>query len=261
MSLQPNPNHRGDPLFLADLLRQWGITVVEMPGWKEWGNGDFGKIQGVIAHHTGANNTSPEFIARNPLLENMLSSQIHLSRDGVATLCGVGIAWHAGQGSYPGWPTNNANQVSIGIEAVSDGRSPWPDQQMVAYRKICAAILWYLGYPATTMHLLGHKEYAGAAQGKWDPGGIDMNRFRNEVQWYIDNPPFLKEGSTGMNLDDMRQTYVYGSDFKDKLGNFILHADKNSYLAWQLCIEMQKRQIEMQDQISDLQAALDELKK
>ena len=111
------------------------------------------------------------------------------------------------------------------------------------------------------MHLLGHKEYSGAAQGKWDPGGIDMGQFRKEVQWYIDNPPFLKKVVSGMNLDDVRQTFVPRSDFKDKLGNFILHADKNSYLAWQVCLEMQKRQIEMQKQISDLQAAISEMQK
>src|SRR5574344_3114906 len=39
--MKPNPSHRGDPLFLADLLRLWGVKVVEMPGWKQWGNGDF----------------------------------------------------------------------------------------------------------------------------------------------------------------------------------------------------------------------------
>jgi hypothetical protein len=29
--------------------------------------------------------------------------------------------------------------------------------------------------------VIGHKEYAGAAQGKWDPGNMDMNWFRGEV--------------------------------------------------------------------------------
>lgn len=190
MTITPNPAHRGDPVWLADALRHWGVKVVEMPGYLHWGNGDFGRIQGVVCHHTGALNTPASYIARNPRLGNQLSSQIHLSRDGVATLCGIGIAWHAGRGSYPGWPTDNANRVSIGIEAVSDGRAPWPKAQMVAYRKCVAAILWYLGLPATTQHVLGHKEYSGRAQGKWDPGGIDMDTFRREVQWYLDNPPW-----------------------------------------------------------------------
>lgn len=255
--MKPNPSHRGDPLFLADLLRLWGVKVVEMPGWKDWGNGDFGRIQGVIAHHTGSNATSASYIARNPRLENKLSSQIHLSRDGVATLCGVGVAWHAGKGSYPGWPTNNANQVSIGIEAVSDGRSPWPDAQIVAYRKICAAILWYLGYPATPLHLLGHKEYSGRVQGKWDPGGIDMNRFRAEVQWWIDHPPLNQtKETTGMKLDDIRQTFVPRSAFKDQLGNFILHADKNSYLAWQNTQQIIELMTNIQEQNKQILSAL-----
>lgn len=260
--MKPNPAHRGDPLFLADLLRLWGLKVVEMPGWKLWGNGDFDRIQGVVCHHTGANNTSPEYIARNPRLGNELSSQIHLGRDGTVTLCGVGVAWHAGKGSYPGWPTNNANWTSIGIEAVSDGRSPWPEAQMVAYRKVCAAILWYLGYPATPLHLLGHKEYSGRVQGKWDPGGIDMNQFRSQVQWFINNPPFtqpLKERA--MQLDDQVQSFVPQSTFKDRLGNFILHADKNSYLALQNSNELLKlaRKIDADNQ--RIISLLEELKK
>lgn len=193
--LKPNPAWRGDPTWLPEVLRAFGVTVKEMTGWRDWGNGDFGAIQGIIAHHTGGNNTGAEYIARNPRLRDAqgrpaLSSQIHLDRAGVATLCGAGIAYHAGKGSYPGWPTNDANRVSIGIEADSDGVSPWPAAELDAYYRICAAILWFLGKRATTATLLGHKEYSGAAQGKWDPGGIDMAQFRAAVNRYIDAPPF-----------------------------------------------------------------------
>lgn len=178
--MKPNPSHRGDPLFLADLLRFVGVEVVEHPGWKVRGHGDFGRIQGVIAHHTGSNTTPAHFIANHPQLG--LCSQIHLARDGVATICGAGIAWHAGRGSAPGWPTDNANSVSIGIEAQSDGTSPWPEVQLKSYYRICAAILWYLGKDsASPANLLGHKEYSGRTQGKWDPGGIDMDSFRSAV--------------------------------------------------------------------------------
>lgn len=186
MNIRPEPEHRGDPLFLPELLRAWGVKVHEYPGWAQRGHGDFGRIIGVVVHHTGHNRTSPDYIAEHPQLG--LCSQIHLGRDGVATICGAGIAYHAGAGSYPGWPTNNANQVSIGIEAQSDGTSPWPEAELDAYYRICAAICWYLQLPAS--RVIGHKEYAGKAQGKWDPGGIDMADFRRNVQRYIDHPPF-----------------------------------------------------------------------
>lgn len=192
MALKPNPGHRGDPVFLTKALREFGVTVKELPGAYNRGHGDFGIIQGVFAHHTGANNLGADYIARHPELG--LCSQIHLDREGVATLCGVGIAWHAGVGSHEGWPTNNANAVSIGIEANSDGVSPWPAKMMDAYYRICAAILWYLGKRATPHTLIGHWEYSARAQGKWDPGAgngrsgavMDMNRFRAEVNKRID---------------------------------------------------------------------------
>lgn len=189
VALKPKPGWRGDPTFLPEVLRAFGVEVEEMPGWLNRGHGDFGAIQGIVVHHTGTNKDIPDYIARHPQLG--LCSQIHLNRSGKAVLCGVGIAWHAGLGSYPGWPTNAANQVSIGIEAASDGVSPWPSEQLDAYYRICAAILWFLGKNATPQTLLGHKEYSGAAQGKWDPGGIEMNLFRKRVQHYIDNPPFM----------------------------------------------------------------------
>lgn len=195
--MQPNPAWRGDPTFLADVLRYWGVKVQEWPGYKNRGHGDFGAIQGIVAHHTGTNTDIPGYIAQHPDLG--LCSQIHLNRDGTAVLVGAGIAWHAGRGSKAGWPTNNANQVSIGIEAASDGYSAWPEAEVIAYRKICAAILWFLGKRATPLTLISHHEYSGHVQGKIDPstGGRpwDMNKFRAEVNWYIDNPPFAG-GST-----------------------------------------------------------------
>lgn len=46
-------------------------------------------------------------------------------------------------------------------------------------RDVAAALTTKLGLDVS--HNIGHKEYAGAAQGKWDPGNIDMNWFRSEV--------------------------------------------------------------------------------
>jgi hypothetical protein len=193
VALTPNPNWRGDPTFLPELLRQWGLTVNEVDGWDDRGHGDFGAIWGVVAHHTGSNNATAESIAFHPDLG--LASQLFLGRDGAFTMCGVGIAWHAGEGAWPGIAEDNANQVTIGIEAANDGggspnqphRSSWPDVQYEAYVTGVAAILWFLGKGAD--HVIGHKDWAGPKQGKWDPGAIDMAVFRTDVQHQIDLGP------------------------------------------------------------------------
>jgi N-acetyl-anhydromuramyl-L-alanine amidase AmpD len=55
---------------------------------------------------------------------------------------------------------NSGNTSFIGIEAenAGDGLDPWPDVQMEAYAKGCAAILKHIG--ASSAMCVGHKEYA-----------------------------------------------------------------------------------------------------
>lgn len=176
----------GDPVWLVDVLKDSGLKCDIYPGAFERGHGDFGEIWGVVAHHTGSFGETPRGIAQHPALG--LASQLYLARDGRYTLCGVGVAWHAGAGAWPGLPTNNANFRTIGIEAANDGGGrpgkphhiPWSDEQYGAYVTGIAAILKHLGRPSS--HVIGHREWAGPAQGKWDPGGIDMDTMRDDVQ-------------------------------------------------------------------------------
>lgn len=176
----------GDPVWLPDVLRDEGLPVQVAPGAFERGHGDMGDIWGVIAHHTGSDNASWQSIAFHESLG--LASQLHLSHSGLYTVCGVGVAWHAGAGRWAGLPTNGANTRTIGIEAANDGggspgkphRSSWPDVQYEHYVRGVAAILRFLAKDSS--RVIGHKEWAGAAQGKWDPGAIDMDIFRADVQ-------------------------------------------------------------------------------
>lgn len=175
----------GDPIWLADELRAAGLECDVYPGAFNRGKGDFGAIWGIVAHHTGAPAGSapgPRAIAEHPSLG--LASQLHLDRNGKYTLCGVGIAWHAGRGEWPGLPPNDANRVTIGIEAENSGTEGWTPAQYDAYVRGCAVILRKLGHDSS--HVIGHKEWAGPSQGKWDPGGIDMDAFRRDVQKHID---------------------------------------------------------------------------
>jgi len=205
----------GDPVWLADVLRTEGLTVVEMPGWRDRGHGDFSDIRGIMVHHTGSNNASAESIAYHPTLG--LASQLHLARNGVWTVCGAGIAWHAGQGGGIPWlPNNDANRYTIGIEAANDGgvtpgkphRSSWPDVQYDSYTRGCAAIARKLGHNQD--RVIAHKEWAGKTQGKWDPGAIDMNIFRADVAARIRTttlPPSYT-GDIFMALTDAEQREI-----------------------------------------------------
>lgn len=180
----------GDPVWLADVLRAEGIDLVEFPGWRTRGHGDFKDIRGVMAHHTGSDTATAASIANGrPDLPGPLS-QLHIARDGTVTVVALGVAWHAGVGQYPWLPTNMGNWHMIGIECANSGTSPtaphrknWPDAQYFALVRCCAAINRRLAQ--TSERTIGHKEYAGAAQGKWDPGAIDMDILRADIQAQI----------------------------------------------------------------------------
>lgn len=185
---------RGDPVWLADILRAEGLDVVEFPGWRNRGHGGFEDIRGVMAHHTGSDTATAASIAYGrPDLAGPLS-QLHIARNGTVTVVAAGVAWHAGVGMYPWLPANMGNWHTIGIECANSGTNPsaphrrnWPDAQYVALVGSCAAICRRLGQSAA--RTIGHKEYAGRAQGKWDPGAIDMDRLRRDIAERIDAVP------------------------------------------------------------------------
>ena len=181
----------GDPIWLADVLKaqQPKLKVRELPDWKEYGHGDMRSIWGVIVHHTGNARETAESIRRGrPDLPGPLS-QLHIAPDGTVSVVAAGVCWHAGMGGYPGIPTDLANYHTIGIECAwprdtsitpaTQGRETWPDAQIIAMRDTVAAILDRIGVGSN--RVIGHKEWAGRAQGKWDPGNVDMNWFRGEV--------------------------------------------------------------------------------
>jgi hypothetical protein len=177
----PMPGWTGDPTWLADVVRPAVGKFVEYPGWRNRGHGDFKDIRGVMVHHTGGRASARSIAEGRSDLPGPLS-QFHISRDGTVTLCAVGVAWHAGRGSYPWLPTNMGNWHLIGIECegpvtpginpATQGRERWPDAEVIALRNLCAALLSKLRYG--TDRLIGHKDYAGLAQGKWDPWNMDV---------------------------------------------------------------------------------------
>jgi predicted chitinase len=189
-NIHPHPDWYGDPTFIVDALRAFGIQPVEYEGWRDRGHGDFGSIWGVVWHHTGNINETDDGIAHHPQLGLAANMLIH--PDGRVVLTGVGVAWHAGVGCYPGIPEDGANQVTIGIECAygPDGNGnftiDWPEVQVQTMVTVGAALTWFLGLDASRN--IAHKEWAGAdnplginKQGKPDPAHFDMNWFRDQI--------------------------------------------------------------------------------
>lgn len=166
--------------WLPTVLHDAGLTVIEQPGWKTRGHGDMGKVQGIICHHTAEcrdSDTEPSLKVithGRPGLEGPLC-HLGLGQSGTYWVVAAGLAYHAGKGSWKGITSGNSH--FIGIEAENDGiGEAWPDVQMEAYAKGCAAIAKYCGF-GTDM-VIGHKEWA--PKRKIDPSFL-MEDFRKRV--------------------------------------------------------------------------------
>lgn len=183
-------------IWLADVLRDAGLKVNELNGWKQRGLGQMGVIRGVICHHTGSNpkgGASPALgLIKDgrPDLPGPLS-QLHLSRDGVFTVVAAGRCNHAGRGYWQG--TDAGNSSFIGIEAENNGKDEgWPPIMMDAYARGVAAILRSVG--ADDVMCVGHKEWALPRGRKVDPT-FDMDEFREMVEEAMLSPDGLPSTS------------------------------------------------------------------
>lgn len=187
---QENPmTVSGDPVWLEDVLREaLGDRLVVEPGWKDRGaGGTMGVIWGTMIHHTGNVNESVAVIrdgVQQPSgwLPGPLSQGL-IKPDGTLHLIAVGPCNHAGAGN---WGTlTDGNRQAIGFECAYSGSGPWPQKQIITMRDAAAAISKHIGKKAADS-VCGHKEYAKPQGRKPDPGNMDMDWFRGEVQKDLD---------------------------------------------------------------------------
>lgn len=163
---------------LADVARSAGLTVVEQPGWKTRGHGAMVDVQTVIPHHTAGSATgdAPSLQVVQNGRSDLAGPLAHflLSRSGVVYVVAAGQCWHTGS-VLQSW---QGNAHAIGIEAEATGTSAWPEVQMAAFAKLCAALIRAFGLPVS--RVLGHKEICAPVGRKIDPN-FSMNDFRARV--------------------------------------------------------------------------------
>lgn len=178
--------------WLADVLRDGGLSVREIPGWETRAVAPMKDIRGCLLHHTAGPQTG-DFPSERVLVEGRLGlpgplANLGLTRAGVWVIVAAGSANHAGKGSISWCPTDQGNQHLIGIEAESTGRGDWTPAQLETYPRGVAALLNHLDLPAS--RAIGHREWAPTR--KIDPYG-----------WPDGMPGFRAQVTRWMQEDDM----------------------------------------------------------
>jgi hypothetical protein len=138
--------------WLADAARRWHLPVVEVDGWQSRGSSDFSP-RGLVDHHTAGPSGGGDMPSLNVVTN--------------------GRAGHARSG---GWQGLSGNSSVVGIEAENDGYQPWPEEQVIAYRKLSAAICEALGVPAGMV--CRHHEWRSE---KPDPHDVDGDTGRAAI--------------------------------------------------------------------------------
>ncbi len=170
-------------LGLADRLRDFGLIVVEVPGWQDRGDDFDATPIVVVAHHTGTAATAKGDYPSLRIVRDGRSdlpgplSQVGMGRDGTAYVIAAGKANHAGKGAWKGISTS---KLTIGCEAESPGDGTWTEAQREAYPKILAAMTAEI--ESTAAMVCAHREWALPAGRKPDPTGIDMPTLRARVR-------------------------------------------------------------------------------
>lgn len=184
---KPNMTYTRLPDNLPQILRDAGLKVTALPGWKTRGRpastGGFDPV-GVLCHHT-ATTVMWTIAAVLRLLTGGRTglpgplAQIGLSRKGHVYIVAAGRANHAGRARASGTvAAGDGNELYAGIEAFNNGvGEPWPKVQYDAYVLLAAVLsVKVTGNSAQTVR--GHKETS--TTGKIDPT-FNMDIFRERV--------------------------------------------------------------------------------
>lgn len=189
---------------LVTAFRRWGVPVRERAGWRIHNHNDtqpWGPVHGILLHHTGDD-------APDDADERVLSAgrsdlpgplcNWGMTDAGVAVMIGNGTAYHAGQGASnvlgalladavpprPGPDAVTGNARLYGQETMYSGAKRMTAKAYRSTVRAFAAICEHHGWSASSC--IGHKEWTTR---KIDPGSLDMDAFRADVQAALNAGP------------------------------------------------------------------------
>jgi hypothetical protein len=173
--------------WLKDTLKDAGLEVHGVKGWRRRGHPVTFTPIGVMIHHTASNKLGGNAPSLNtvtfgrPDLPGPLSNVV-IARDASCFIIAAGYCYHAGEGGpWRNIPVNSGNRYLVGFECENDGiGEPWPLDQLKAMHKATAAVLDKLKHGAG--YCVSHKEWTPR---KIDPARLDMDHFRDKVRTYL----------------------------------------------------------------------------
>jgi hypothetical protein len=200
---------------LADVLRAAGVTVIEMPGWKD--NADYSDgatafdPRGIILHHDAEglgfdNDPSNDMNVPNYMQgSGHGGSQLWVRKDGAFCVLAAGRKWHAGSGD--GWGAiraGNVNADALGIETDHTTGDPWPAVMVDAINRGSRALVRHYGWNPSDC--CGHREYAPGR--KPDPENFDLNAWRAYLASAVTDPPDPHPGDDDVTLDELMNAQI-----------------------------------------------------
>lgn len=236
----------GKHIGLLAHLRHWGLRVEPKDGWRRRHRPYNFYPKGVIVHHTASGKDSGNFASEDIVTSGRSDlpgplCQFLLGRDGTVKVISSGYSNHAGYGGpRAGIPENMGNTYTYGIEAENNGvGEPWSATQLNAYYRLCAALLDWMGVKDVN-RVFGHKEWAPGR--KIDPAGVNMDKFRANVQKALDQGPSvqtvrlsrLKPGKRNSDVTKLKRRLTRrGLSSSDETTNFFGKGLRNDYRHWQ----------------------------
>lgn len=192
------------PEWLPHAAALTGLRVLLEPGWNGRGHGGMRVLEGVVGHHTATSASAPgDYPSLRVVRDGRTGlpgplAQFGLARSGAVIVIANGLAYHAGASAYAGF--YDLNDEFLGIEAEHDGSGRWTPEQLDAYPRLVAALLYYMRRPAE--RYCSHRTCALPAGRKPDPAGILDARMHDQVRWYLADP-LTRIPRTGTGEDDV----------------------------------------------------------